>query len=216
MNTAYHAKSSVKTLNMLKVFTVLSFIVTSVLGTACHFAYDFFGRNQLLAPFVPVNESVWEHLKLLFFPFLLCLILGYVAGFSQNNSSHPSDRSRQAFLSCYLDGAAFGLISGILAIVVLFYTINGFLGFMIDWMNIAIYFISVAYAHHIFYRYASMPYYNTFSYNKTAHVPIWIPLLVILGTAVLFALFTFYTPQIGLFLDPQTSSYGLPASLSRI
>lgn len=215
MNTAYHAKSSVKTLTGLKVFTVLSFIVTSALGSACHFAFDFFGQSRFVAPFVPVNESTWEHLKLLFFLFLLCLIAGYFLGFSQNNSSHPSDRSRQAFLSCYLDGAAFGLICGMVAIVVLFYTINGFLGFSIDWMNIAIYFVSTAYAHYMFYRSASMPYYNTFSYHKTTHIPIWIPILVILITAALFVLFTFYTPQIGLFLDPQSRTYGLPASLSR-
>lgn len=215
MNTAYHAKSSVKTLTGLKVFTVLSFIVTSVLGSACHFAFDFFGQSRLIAPFVPVNESTWEHLKLLFFPFLLCLIAGCLLGFSKNHSSHLSDRNRQAFLSCYLDGAAFGQIFGMVAIVVLFYTIHGLLGFSIDWINIGIYFISTAYAHYMFYRYASMPYYNTFSYNQTTHVPIWIPILVILGITALFVLFTFYTPQIALFLDPTSGTYGLPSSLSR-
>ena len=49
-------------------------------GTACHFAFDFFGQSRLIAPFVPVNESTWEHLKLLFFPFLLLLVIGCFAG----------------------------------------------------------------------------------------------------------------------------------------
>ena len=60
-------------LTRLKIFTAVSFILTATLGTACHFAFDFFGQSRLIAPFVPVNESTWEHLKLLFFPFLLLL-----------------------------------------------------------------------------------------------------------------------------------------------
>ena len=51
-------------LTRLKIFTAVSFILTAALGTACHFAFDFFGQSRLIAPFVPVNESTWEHLKL--------------------------------------------------------------------------------------------------------------------------------------------------------
>ena len=39
-------------------------------GSALHFLYDLW-PNPLTAVFAPVNESVWEHLKLLFWPFLL-------------------------------------------------------------------------------------------------------------------------------------------------
>lgn len=214
MNTAYLTKSAPKSLTALKAFTILSFITTSIVGTLSHFAYDYFGKNTFIAPFVPVNESTWEHLKLLFFPFLICLIIGVFLGFCQNPYSHPSDRSRQAFTACYLDGAAFGLISGMLAIVVLFYTINGFLGFNLDWINIAIFFIGTAYAHFMFYRYASKPYYNTFSYTrKNVPVPLWIPIIAVAAIAVLFVIFTFYTPQLGLFRDPLNGSYGLTPSL---
>lgn len=214
MNTAYLTKSPSKSLTGLKIFTVLSFLASGFLGTVCHFAYDYFGKNVILAPFVPVNESTWEHLKLLFFPVLICLIIGIFLGFCQSPSTHPSDRSRHSFASCYLDGAAFGLIGGMLSIVVLFYSINGFLGFNIDWINIAIFFISTAYAYYTFYRYASKPYYNTFSYNeKNAATPLWVPITVITIIAVLFAVFTFYMPKIGLFRDPQTGSYGLTSSL---
>jgi hypothetical protein len=36
------------------------------LGTALHFTYELSGRNIMVAPFSAVNESVWEHLKLVF------------------------------------------------------------------------------------------------------------------------------------------------------
>ena len=100
------------------------------------------------------------------------------------------------------------------AVVVLFYGINGILGFNLDWVNFAIYFIAVLYAHYTFYRYACLPYYNTFSYHKPHRpVPLILPVFVLVFVTFLFILFTFYPPHIGLFSDPQNGSYGLSASL---
>ena len=96
----------------------------------------------------------------------------------------------------------------------LIYGINGILGFNLDWVNIAIYFIAVLYAHYTFYRYACLPYYNTFSYHKPHRpVPLILPVFVLVFVTFLFMLFTFYPPHIGLFSDPQNGSYGLSASL---
>ena len=47
-----------------------TFVGTSLLGTAMHFLYDLW-PTALTALFAPINESVWEHLKLLFWPMLL-------------------------------------------------------------------------------------------------------------------------------------------------
>ena len=174
-------------LTRLKIFTAVSFILTAALGTACHFAFDFFGQSRLIAPFVPVNGG----------------------------NAPISNRSlKKMFLSCYWDGAAFGELCGMAAVVVLFYGINGILGFNLDWVNIAIYFIAVLYAHYTFYRYACLPYYNTFSYHKPHRpVPLILPVFVLVFVTFLFMLFTFYPPHIGLFSDPQNGSYGLSASL---
>lgn len=46
------------------------FFLTAAAGAALHFLYDLW-PNALTAILAPVNESVWEHLKLLFWPFLL-------------------------------------------------------------------------------------------------------------------------------------------------
>lgn len=42
-----------------------------VLGTLMHFMYSWSGKNPFVGLIAPVNESVWEHMKLLFFPMLL-------------------------------------------------------------------------------------------------------------------------------------------------
>lgn len=52
------------------------FAFVSIVGTLWHFIYQWTGDNRLAALVCPVNESPWEHLKLLWFPFLLwCLII---------------------------------------------------------------------------------------------------------------------------------------------
>ncbi len=53
----------------------LGILFTAALGSFGHFAYDLSKENILVALFCPVNESTWEHLKLLFFPFLLFSLL---------------------------------------------------------------------------------------------------------------------------------------------
>ena len=51
------------------------FLFTAAAGTLLHFVYDWSGGSALAAAFSAVNESVWEHMKLLFFPaFLFSLV----------------------------------------------------------------------------------------------------------------------------------------------
>ncbi len=47
-----------------------TFLLTSLLGTTLHFLYNVW-PTELVSLFAPINESVWEHLKLLFWPMLL-------------------------------------------------------------------------------------------------------------------------------------------------
>lgn len=49
---------------------ILVTVIASLAGTALHFLYDIL-PSPLTALISPVNESVWEHLKLLFWPILV-------------------------------------------------------------------------------------------------------------------------------------------------
>ena len=57
------------------VWELWGFAVTSLLGTLLHFLYDWLGKSVWVAPFSGVNESTWEHMKLLFWPMLLFAIV---------------------------------------------------------------------------------------------------------------------------------------------
>lgn len=94
-----------------------------------------------------------------------------------------------------------GILSGLILIPVLFYTYNGVVGKSPDWINIAIFFISAA-ASYI---------YETRLFNKEnrscKHPKLSFGILCAIAAA--FVIFTFRTPEIGIFKDPVTSTYGI-------
>ena len=47
------------------------FAVTVLGGVLLHFLYNWMQQSILIAPFSSVNESTWEHMKLLFFPMFI-------------------------------------------------------------------------------------------------------------------------------------------------
>ena len=53
---------------------LLAFVLTVLGGTLLHFIYDFF-PSAVTAVFAPVSESLWEHLKLIYWPFLIALLI---------------------------------------------------------------------------------------------------------------------------------------------
>ena len=98
----------------LLYYTIAGIILTSIAGTLLHFAYEFSHQNPLVALFAPVNESIWEHMKLVFFPAFVYMMLGWPF----------FCRSTPLFFSSYLTG----VITGTLSIPVIFYTYTGILG----------------------------------------------------------------------------------------
>jgi len=168
------------------IWQFLGFAVTSLLGTLLHYLYDWLGGSVLAAPFSGVNESTWEHMKLLFWPlFIYAVIQSF---FSED---------REEFWCVKLRGISFGLI----LIPVIFYTYNGVIGKSPDWINIAIFFVSAA----ISYIYET----RLFNEEKKRCLSGKAAFAVLCIIAVLFVLFTFLTPEIGVFKDPITGSYGI-------
>jgi hypothetical protein len=167
------------------LWQLLGFAVTALGGTLLHFLYEWLGEAAWIAPFSGVNESTWEHMKLLFWPMLLFAVVQYFFF-----------RDREDFWCVKLRGILLGL--GL--IPVLFYTYNGVIGHSPDWINIAIFFLSAAIVYLV----------ETWLYLKETtpckHPRRAIVALCVIG--VLFAVFTFLTPELGIFLDPLTGTYG--------
>ena len=170
----------------LGIWQLMGFAVTSLGGTLLHFLYDWLGGAAWIAPFSGVNESTWEHMKLLFWPMLLFAIVQYFFF-----------REREDFWCVKLRGILLGL--GLIPVV--FYTYNGVIGRSPDWINIAIFFLSAA----VVYIYETRLFntrYLPCRFSKLAFFTLCI-------IAALFALFTFATPTLGIFKDPLTGKYGI-------
>ena len=105
------------------------FLTVAVLGTLSHFVYEWSG-SVLAGAFCAVNESTWEHMKLLFFPTLL---------FTLTQLFWPGDRER-----CFPAVRAVSVTVGLAAIPTLFYTYIGVLGRMVSWVNILIFYLADA------------------------------------------------------------------------
>ncbi len=57
--------------------SVSGFFAVSIVGTLAHFLYNLSGKNFVVGLFTPISEAPFEHLKLLFFPFILWSLLEY-------------------------------------------------------------------------------------------------------------------------------------------
>ena len=157
-------------------------------GTILHFLYDWTGGSILVTAFSGVNESTWEHMKLMYWPLF---------GFALIQRIWFRDQKR------YWSIKLTQILLGVLLIPVLFYTYNGVFGKSPDWVNIGIFYVCAA----------AVFLYEWWAFRK-AENPGRDP-RVVLGSiclvGALFVLFSFHPPRIPLFLDPVTGNYGIPA-----
>ena len=155
-------------------------------GTILHFLYDWTGGSILVLPFSGVNESTWEHMKLLFWPLFVYALVQRLFFKDQKN---------------YWCVKLVEILLGLLLIPVLFYTYNGVFGKSPDWINIAIFYITAALAF-LFEWWVLKKDLLQCEYSQLAFAAICL-------IGVLFVVFTFAPPQIPLFRDPLTGTYGI-------
>jgi len=170
----------VKKENLLLKFEIIGTIFIMIFGTLLHFVYEWSGNR-----FFPVNESVWEHLKLLFFPMLLVTIVGYFIF----RGKYPN----------YLCSKVKGILLSMLFIIVFFYTYTGILGFHVAFLDIGSFFVAVLLGQ-------IYSYFKVTSGNGCSNAAAFLILLVL---SVCFMAFTVVPPRIGLFEDPVTGNYGI-------
>lgn len=168
------------------LWQLTGFAVTAAGGVLLHFLYEWTDGAVWIAPFSAVNESTWEHMKLIFWPlFIFAVIQSFFF------------KWREDFWCVKLKGILMGLV----LIPVLFYTYNGVIGESPDWVNITIFFISAAVA--FIYE---MRLFKKEAKPRSSPEAALMALCII---ALLFIVFTFATPRIEIFRDPTTGAFGM-------
>ena len=163
----------------LSLWQFSGFCLTSLFGTLLHFLYEWTNESKLVAPFSAINESTWEHMKLLFFPLFVFAIV-----------ESRFFKDRENFWCVKLVGT----IAGLVLIPVLFYTYNGSLGKSPDWLNITIFFVSAAAT---FFLETKLFKRDLLKCRKPL-----VCFLALLGVGILFVIFTFMPPNLPIFKNP--------------
>ena len=157
---------------------ILRYLFVVLLGVFLHFAYELSGANPIVGLFALVNESVWEHLKLLFFPMLVLTLWDWFT--TQKNNL------------CFLPARTLGIVAGLAFIVVVFYTVTGILGFNVAWLNILIYLLGVAFAFWIERKLC----------NRCNLISVNLAIAILILFLILFIVFTIAPPALGIFIPP--------------
>lgn len=140
-----------------------------------------------MAPFSAVNESTWEHMKILFMPMFIFALI----------ESKFIKSSFSSFWSVKL----LGILLGLILIPILFYTYTGIFGKSVDFINIAIFFFAAATAYFT----------ETLLLKNKATLGISpkVAFAIICIIALIFIAATFIQPQIPLFIDATTGKSGI-------
>ena len=163
----------------LKRYTVIGIIFVLITGTLAHFLYGWTGNNHIAGLFTPINESIWEHMKLVFFPMLIYSLI-MILKFHRK-------------YSCITSALSFGILVGTFLIPLFYYTYTFFLGTNIFILDISTFILSIVIAFWLSYK-------LTLSCRLEPYSPLLRILVCILF--VCFLIFTCHPPNTTIFQDP--------------
>lgn len=168
-------------------YEIIGFIIVSIIGTILHFMYDWTNKNDIVGLFVPVNESPWEHLKLLFFPYSIYSIF----------ESIKLTKDKFYIFTPKL----ISLLSGMFMTLSIFYVCTGATGKNISVVNVISFFVGVATSFLVSYHLINKSFGGSLSNT--------ISIICFILMALIFMFATKFPIEIPLFQDPQTKLYGI-------
>ncbi len=172
------------TLKKIKIINIILFFALSFLW---HFMYDWF-PNFLISIFFPVNESIWEHMKIIFgvivFGSLISLILMNKFHIKHNN-----------FYVEIITKAVLGVLFCLIIFIPLYKWLDENMFISISLMLITYIFVEI-----IGYKILKL---NEMNINI-------LPIILIFLCYILFFLLTYYPPHNFIFFDEIKLIYGIP------
>lgn len=174
-------------MKQFKCYIIGGIIFTLLAGTFSHFLYEWTNQNFIIGLFAPVNESIWEHMKLIFFPMLF---YSFIINFKFRNN-YP----------CITSSLSFSILLGTLLIPIFFYMYTKITGQDIFFLDIITFILSTIIAFFAVYK-------LTFSCKIKPYA--FLLYFVLCVCLICFLLFTYNPPNAEIFANPafyHTSSY---------
>ncbi|MFW9948059.1 MAG: DUF6512 family protein [Promethearchaeota archaeon] len=169
------------------IWEIVGIVFITLLGSFMHFLFELTGSWLPVGAIAAVNESVWEHLKLGYWPLVFFALIEYK--FIQEEINN--------FALAKFVGSL--LIMGV--IIVFFYSYTAILGEDLLILDILSFILSIVIAQLVSYKILTM--------KKLKNVVSTISLVGLVMLGLLFILFTYLPPHIPLFQDAVTGGYGI-------
>lgn len=169
------------------IWEIIGIVFITLLGSFMHFLFEITGYWPPIGAIAAVNESVWEHLKLGYWPLFFFALIEY---------KFIKDEANNFAFAKFIGSL---LIIGV--IIVFFYSYTAILGEDILILDILSFIISIVIAQLVSYKILTM--------KKLKKVVSIISLIGIVILGLLFILFTYFPPHIPLFQDAETGGYGI-------
>ena len=165
----------------LKTVQIVVIILAIVFGTLLHFTYEWSGENRIVGLFSATNESVWEHLKLVFYPMLILAIVEYFVVKKEANN--------------YIEAKSLGIFLAIAFIIVFYYTYTGIIGKTFFIIDILTFIISIILGEWVSYKLMIRK-------SESTTLSKILSSAIIFYFLISFILFTYNPPNINLFKVP--------------
>lgn len=178
-----------KSLSPPEKWIILSIPVLFILGSLMHFLYEFTGKITLIGLISPVNESIWEHLKLVLLPIILFWFIYYLL-----NGTKYNINKEKWFLGCVIS-----LVFSMLTILAFNYTYTQAFG--IQWLPLDIF--------NLLFSITVGQFMGLHFYRYSKGIRVFASILILILILWIFILFTISPPHIPLFRDATTGQFGI-------
>ncbi len=173
-------------IDRLLLWELVGILVITIVGSLLHFCFEWSGHWQPAALFCAVNESVWEHMKIAFWPAFI-----YALGEFLLLAHRPDNFWFAKTFSFYFLS---------LAIPIFYYLYTAILGKHILFLDILIFVIAIALAQWISYQIMK---------NSIIPPENLTTAVLLISIVMVYSLFTYYPPHLEIFKDPVTNTYGV-------
>ncbi|HVT86426.1 MAG TPA: DUF6512 family protein [Chitinophagaceae bacterium] len=174
-------------MNTLKRWRLAGIITLIISGFLLHYVFSWTNGSKIIGFFVPVNESVWEHLK-----------LGYWSVVLFSMAEYPQIKHR---VTNYFFAKTLGVLVLEITIIIIFYGYTFIAGkdiFLIDILSYILGVMSCQYLTYAFLR------------EKPFSLPAArLSAAAFIAIGILFGVTTYYPPHIGIFKDHNNNTYGI-------
>ena len=172
---------------MNKKFCILNVILTFLVGFLVHYLYQWI--PNVITTIFPVNESLFEHMKLIYYSPIISSIILYL-WFKKKNY--------------LINNYVFGLIVSTVFNIIIFYLV--YLPLYYEFgqsmlVTLIIYFITICLSNYLYYLIIEIN--NSKKLNRISLV-----MIIVIGGILTY--FTYHPLKIDFFKDPESKVYGIP------